>query len=70
MEVSFKQGDKARLVTGGPEMTIRGPHYDVVKNEYKTDIVDCIWFVKNNNGKEVVCYSPYSINELVITKSY
>jgi hypothetical protein len=51
-------------------MTIRGQHYDVVKNEYKTDIVDCIWFAKNNSGKEVVCYSPYSVDELVKTNSY
>jgi uncharacterized protein YodC (DUF2158 family) len=70
MKVIFEQGDKARLVTGGPEMTIRGQHYDVVKNEYKTDIVDCIWFAKNNSGKEVVCYSPYSVDELVKTNSY
>jgi uncharacterized protein YodC (DUF2158 family) len=69
MKIRFEQGDKARLVSGGPEMTIRGQHYDVVKNEYKTDIVDCIWFVKNNNGKEVVCYSPYNVDELVKTKN-
>lgn len=70
MKVIFEQGDKARLVTGGPEMTIRGQHYDVVKNEYTTDIVDCIWYAKNKNGKEVVCYSPYSVDELVKTKSH
>lgn len=70
MKVVFEQGDKARLVTGGPEMTIRGPHYDVVMNEYKKDIVDCIWFAKNKTGKEVVCYSPYSVDELVKTNSY
>lgn len=69
MKVSFEQGDKARLVSGGPEMTIRGLHYDVVNNLYKTDVVDCIWFVKNNSGKEVICYSPYSVDELIKIKS-
>ncbi len=65
MKTIFEQGDKARLVTGGPEMTIRGQHYDVIMNEYKADIVDCIWFVKNNSGKEVVCYSPFGVDQLV-----
>ncbi len=65
MKNTFVQGDKARLLTGGPVMIIRGQHYDVIMNEYKTEIVDCIWFVKNCFGKEEVCYSPFSVDQLI-----
>lgn len=68
MEPKFKAGDRVKLVSGSPEMTIRGMHYDVLANEYKTDMYDCIWFDKNKNGKDEVHYCPFYVNELVKTE--
>jgi uncharacterized protein YodC (DUF2158 family) len=65
MEPGFTTGDKVRLVSGGPEMTIRGLHYDVLANEYRSDMFDCIWFAKNKDGKETVHYCPFNVDELV-----
>lgn len=67
MEAKFKTGDKVILVSGGPEMTIRGPHYDVLTNEYNTNMFDCIWFAKNREGKEEVHYCPFNAEELTKT---
>ena len=69
METHFIPGDKVRLVSGGPEMTIRGEHYDVLANEYRTNMFDCIWFDQNRNGKEEVHYCPFNIEELIKIKS-
>ena len=49
-------------------MTIRGPHYDVLANEYSNTKFDCIWFAKNKDGKEEVHYCPFERDELVKTK--
>ncbi len=65
METRFIPGDKVRLASGGPEMTIRGVHYDVLANEYSSNMFDCIWFHKNNDGKEEVHYCPFRTEELI-----
>ncbi len=69
MKSQFVPGDKVRLVSGGPEMTIRGKHYDVLANEYSANMFDCIWFAKNKDGKEEVHYCPFQSEELVKIKS-
>lgn len=69
MDTHFIPGDKVRLISGGPEMTIRGQHYDVLANQYSADMFDCIWFDKNKDGKEEVHYCPFREEELVKTKS-
>ena len=68
MENHFNPGDKVKLVSGGPEMTIRGQHYDVLANEYISNMFDCIWFDKNKDGKEEVHYCPFQAEELQKTK--
>ncbi|PQJ09631.1 hypothetical protein CJD36_016975 [Flavipsychrobacter stenotrophus] len=68
MELLFATGDRVRLISGGPEMTIRGLHFDVLANEYRDDMYDCIWFDKNSHGKEEVHYCPFYDHELVKTK--
>jgi len=65
MKQRFSPGDKARLVSGGPDMTIRGIHFDVLANEYKNDMFDCIWFELNKEGKREVHYCPFYADELV-----
>ena len=65
MEIRFIPGDKVRLVSGGPEMTIRGQHYDVLVNEYRPNTFYCIWFAKNKDGKEEVHYCPFQGEELI-----
>lgn len=70
METKFSAGDKVKLVSGGPEMTVRGLHYDVLANEYTTNMFDCIWFDKNKDGKEEVHYCPFLDSELVKVKSH
>ena len=67
MENQFIPGDKVKLISGGPDMTIRGLHFDVWSNEYKDDMFDCIWFDKNREGKEEVHYCPFYSHELVKT---
>jgi len=69
METLFIPGDKVRLVSGGPEMTIRGQHYDVLANEYRTNMFDCIWFDQNKDGKEEVHYCPFNGDELIKIKN-
>jgi uncharacterized protein YodC (DUF2158 family) len=69
MEIQFIPGDKVRLKSGGPEMTIRGKHYDVLANEYSANMFDCIWFAKNKDGKEEVHYCPFQGEELIKTKN-
>ena len=64
MEPKFTTGDKVRLISGGPEMTIRGVHYDVLVNEYRNDMFDCIWFDRNKEGKQEVHYCPFNEQEL------
>jgi uncharacterized protein YodC (DUF2158 family) len=65
MEPKFITGDKVRLISGGPDMTIRGIHYDVLANEYRNDMFDCIWFDRDKNGKKEVHYCPFYEDELV-----
>ncbi|NDC40353.1 MAG: DUF2158 domain-containing protein [Chitinophagia bacterium] len=65
MKAVFSTGDKVKLVSGGPQMTIRGKHYDVLANEYSDNMFDCIWFAKNNDGKDEVHYCPFQAGELV-----
>jgi uncharacterized protein YodC (DUF2158 family) len=61
----FIPGDKVRLITGGPDMTIRGAHFDVLTNEYRDDMYDCIWFEINKLGKQEVHYCPFYEHELL-----
>lgn len=65
MKPKFITGDKVQLVSGGPDMTIRGFHYDVLTNEYRNDVFDCIWFEKNKDGKKEVHYCPFHVDELI-----
>lgn len=65
MEPKFIPGDKVKLVSGGPDMTIRGVHFDVLSNEYKNDMFDCIWFERNKEGKREVHYCPFYADELI-----
>lgn len=69
MEIKLAPGDKVRLVSGGPEMTVRGNHYDVIANVYSTNMFDCIWYAKNKDGKEEVQYCPFQEAELIKTRS-
>ena len=69
MELQFSPGDKVRLVSGGPEMTIRGKHYDVLANTYSDNMFDCIWFARNKEGREEVHYCPFQAEELVKVKT-
>ena len=68
MEPRFVTGDKVRLKSGGPDMTIRGPHYDVLANQYSSTMYDCIWFAKNKDGREEVHYCPFDADELLKVK--
>src|SRR3954469_22840034 len=65
MKLKFKIGDKVKLMSGGPDMTIRGSHFDVLSNEYKYDMFDCIWFEKNKDQKREVHYCPFHADELM-----
>ena len=65
MKAQLIPGDKVRLVSGGPEMTVRDSHYDVLANEYSPSMYDCIWFDKDKNGKEEVHYCPFNVDELI-----
>ena len=65
MKQNFITGDKVRLVSGGPDMTIRDIHFDVLLNEYRPDIFDCIWFDQNKDGKKEVHYCPFNAAELM-----
>lgn len=65
MKPKFITGDKVRLISGGPDMTIRGIHYDVLANEYRNDMFDCIWFDRDKDGKKEVHYCPFYEDELV-----
>lgn len=64
----FVVGDKVQLASGGPLMTVRGQHYDVLSNEYRNDMYDCIWFAKNKDGREEVHYCPFGAGELIKVK--
>ena len=64
-ERRFVPGDKVKLLTGGPDMTIREVHFDVFANKYRNDIYDCIWYEKSQDDKYKVHYSPYYNYELV-----
>jgi uncharacterized protein YodC (DUF2158 family) len=68
MEQQFLTGNKVRLVSGGPDMTIRGIHYDVLANEYRNNMFDCIWFEQTREGKREVHYCPFYANELIKIK--
>jgi uncharacterized protein YodC (DUF2158 family) len=68
MEIQFVAGDKVRLTSGGPEMTIRGMYYDSLTNEYRKNMLDCIWFAKNQDGKNQLHYQPFMENELIKMK--
>jgi uncharacterized protein YodC (DUF2158 family) len=64
-DTKFKPGDKVHLISGGPEMTIRGTHFDVLANEFRYDMFDCIWFEKDEHGKYEVHYCPFFSQEIV-----
>lgn len=68
MQQEFKSGDIVRLVSGGPDMTVGGIHYDVLANEYVPDMYDCVWFEKGSDPKQDVHYGVFSKEELVIIK--
>ena len=65
MEKKFVAGDVVRLISGGPKMTIRGLHFDVLSYKYRDDMFDCVCFDKNKEGKEEAHYCPFYIDELV-----
>ena len=65
MEPKFVTGDKVRLISGGPDMTIRDLHFDVLKNKYSDSRYDCIWFENNKEGKRIVNYCPFHADELI-----
>ena len=69
METKLNPGDQVKLASGGPDMTVRGLHFDVLANEYSEKLYDCIWFEKDVNGKEEVHYCPFYIHELIISKA-
>lgn len=46
-------------------MTIRGTHFDVFSNEFRHNMVDCIWFERNNNEKEEIHYCTFNADELI-----
>ena len=64
MEPKFITGDVVQLKSGGPEMTIRDVHFDVLSNVFRDDMFDCIWFEKNKEGKKEVHYCPFFVDEL------
>lgn len=70
MEIQFVAGDKVRLTSGGPEMTVRGLCYDAQTNEYRKNMFDCIWFAKNKDGKDQVHYQPFHRKELINTNTH
>ena len=65
MGIKFDPGDKVSLVSGGPEMTIRGVHFDVLENRYDDAIYDCIWYEHTKEGKREPHYCPFYAGELV-----
>jgi uncharacterized protein YodC (DUF2158 family) len=65
MEPKFIPGDKVKLISGGPDMTIRDMHFDVLANEFSANMYDCIWFETNKNGKREVHYCPFYADELI-----
>ena len=65
MEQKFTTGEIVRLISGGPDMTIRGTHFDVLANKYSDNMFDCIWFEKNKEGKKEVHYCPFYTEELI-----
>jgi uncharacterized protein YodC (DUF2158 family) len=64
MELKFIEGDMVSLVSGGPFMTIRGIHFDVLADRYDENRYDCIWFEYTNEGKREVHYCPFYAYEL------
>ena len=69
MEAKLNAGDKVRLISGGPDMTVRGVHFDVLANQYSDNMYDCIWFEKDHDGKQEVHYCPFYIHELLPGKT-
>jgi uncharacterized protein YodC (DUF2158 family) len=69
MASTFNPGEKVMLVSGGPEMTIRGLHFDVLANEYNDKMFDCIWFEKDKDGKQEVHYCPFYTHEITRVKT-
>lgn len=65
MKPKFISGDRVRRISGGPDMTVRGIHFDVLANTYKEDMYDCIWFEESTDGKKEVHYCPFHVNELI-----
>ena len=65
MNPIFTAGDKVRQISGGPEMTVRGNHFDVFSNEVCEDKYDCIWFEKNKAGKQEVHYCAFDVTDLM-----
>jgi uncharacterized protein YodC (DUF2158 family) len=50
MEKKWKAGDKVRLATGGPEMTVKSQHF---AGEFSSDeVVECQWFNDRGELKE------------------
>jgi uncharacterized protein YodC (DUF2158 family) len=66
MKSKFESGDVVKLISGGPNMTIHGIHYDVLANQYVQDMFDCVWFEKDNDPKQEAHYGPFGADDLVI----
>lgn len=64
MKLLYHPGDKVRSKSGGPEMTIRDQHYDVIRNKFLNDMFDCIWLVETKDGKKAIQYRPFHQDEL------
>lgn len=65
MATKLNPGETVRLISGGPDMTVRGMHFDVLANEYSDKMYDCIWFEKDEHGKQEVHYCPFYVHELI-----
>ena len=65
MDLQFFSGEIVQRASGGPMMTIRGVHYDVLVDEYDSNMFDCIWFERTKDGKKEVHYCPFYADELV-----
>jgi uncharacterized protein YodC (DUF2158 family) len=60
MAKQWKTGDKVKLATGGPEMTVK----QQVDTTYSGEVVECHWFDKDNKLQN----AEFAPDELVESK--